>query len=191
MSECAPKSGHVDETCRDRAIDVLSGGIETSVQDYPGRMLGLGMPRSGPMDSLAHRVANALVGNAPGIEGLEITLVGCRLLFNTAAIIAVTGAPVKVTINGQPAAMWKRLSVPAGAKLNIGTIEGSGFRAYLAVKGGFPDIPEYLGSKSTSMGLGGYQVSLMYAYNCMSHAVRAGPSSDSWRSTRISRELRH
>ena len=30
-------------------------------------------------------------------------------------------------------------------------------RAYLAVQGGFPEIPTYLGSKATSMGLGGYQ----------------------------------
>ena len=30
-------------------------------------------------------------------------------------------------------------------------------RAYLAVQGGFPEIPKYLGSKATSMSLGGYQ----------------------------------
>ena len=35
--------------------------------------------------------------------------------------------------------------------------DGGGFRTYVAVQGGLPDVPEYLGSKSTSMGFGGYQ----------------------------------
>ncbi len=114
------------------------------------------------MDSLAHRAANILVGNPPGTETLEITLVGCRLLFHVAAVIAITGAPVKITLNGAPVSTWTRTYVPAGAKLSIGTIDQTGFRAYMAVRGGFPDVPAYLDSKSTSMGLGGYQVRSRY-----------------------------
>ncbi|KAI0721773.1 urea carboxylase [Fomitopsis betulina] len=140
-----------------RAVDVLSGGLETSVQDYPGRRIGMGIPRGGPMDPLAFRAANILVKNAPGMEGLETTLVGCRLFFHVPTVIAVTGAATKVTVNGQEVGMWRSIHVPAGAKVSIGTIKGTGFRAYLAVRGGFPEIPEYLGSKSTSIGLGGYQ----------------------------------
>ena len=141
-----------------RDMDVLSGGIDTTVQDYPGRRIGLGMPRSGPMDSLAHRAANALVGNPGETETLEMVLVGGRFLFHVPVIVAVTGAPARVTVDGQPVEMWTRLRIPAGAKLSVGTMDGRGFRVYLAVKGGFPGVPEYLGSKSTSMGLGGYQV---------------------------------
>lgn len=137
---------------------MLSGGLETSVQDYPGRRIGMGIPRGGPMDPLAFRAANILVKNAPGMEGLETTLVGCRLFFHVPTVIAVTGAATKVTVNGQEVGMWRSIHVPAGAKVSIGTIKGTGFRAYLAVRGGFPEIPEYLGSKSTSIGLGGYQV---------------------------------
>lgn len=110
------------------------------------------------MDSLAHQVANLLVSNLPGTEALEITLVGCRLLFHVPTVIAITGAPVKATLNGKSLNQWTRVFVPPGAKLSIGTIDQAGFRAYLAIKGGFPDVPAYLGSKSTSMGLGGYQV---------------------------------
>lgn len=139
---------------------MLSGGLETTVQDYPGRMLGLGIPRSGPMDSLAFRLANLLVGNEPGTEALETTLTGPRLYFHVAAVVAVTGAEVRITVDGQEARMWEPIVVPAGGKLAIGTIKGTGFRAYVAVRGGFPDVPRYLGSKSTSMGLGGYQVRL-------------------------------
>ncbi|KAI0808367.1 urea carboxylase [Fomes fomentarius] len=140
-----------------RACEVLSGGIETTVQDYPGRRVGLGIPRSGPMDSFAFRVANILVGNDPGIEGLEMTLTGCRLRFHSPAVVAITGAAMKVTLDGSDVRTWARIAVPAGGKLVVGTMQGTGMRAYLAVKGGFPEIPRYLGSKSTSMGLGGYQ----------------------------------
>lgn len=143
--------------CSLSAVDILSGGLETTIQDYPGRMLGLGMPCSGPMDSLAFRAANILVGNAPGVEALEITLVGCRLYFHVAAVVAITGANVKVLVDGNEVPMWGRVYVPAKAKLSVGTVQKDCFRAYLAVKGGFPQVPAYLGSKSTSMGLGGYQ----------------------------------
>ncbi len=118
----------------------------------------MGIPRSGPMDSIAFRAANILVGNSPGTEALEVTLLGCRLYFHVATTVAITGAPVKVTIDSKEVPMWARIEVPAKSKLAVGTINKTGFRAYIAMRGGFPEIPQYLGSKSTSMGLGGYQV---------------------------------
>lgn len=49
------------------AVDVISGGAYTTVQDYPGRPnMGRGFPHSGPMDPLAFQVANLLVGNPSG-----------------------------------------------------------------------------------------------------------------------------
>lgn len=116
------------------------------------------------MDSLAFRMANILVGNALGVAALEITLTGCRLFFHVEAIVAVTGAPVKVTVDGKEVQMWGRFRVPAKSKLSVGNINKTGFRAYLAIKGGFPDIPAYLGSKSTSLGLGGYQVGVCHGF---------------------------
>ena len=136
---------------------MLSGGLETTVQDYPGRRIGLGIPRSGPMDSLAFRIANILVGNDTGTEGLELTLTGCHLVFHTVAVVAITGASAKVTIDGREAGMWERIIVPAGAKIIVGPAQNIGMRSYLAIRGSFPEIPKYLGSKSTSMGMGGYQ----------------------------------
>lgn len=137
---------------------MLHGGLETTVQEYPGRRLGRGIPRSGPMDALAFRAANILVGNAPGVEALELTLVGCQLRFHVPAVVAVTGADASVTADGAAVPMWGRICVPAGATLAVGTVAGPGLRVYVAVKGGFPEVPAYLGSKATSMGLGGYQV---------------------------------
>ncbi|RJP71605.1 MAG: 5-oxoprolinase/urea amidolyase family protein [Comamonadaceae bacterium] len=134
---------------RPRTIDVIEPGVQTSVQDWPGRQgyWDVGVPPSGPMDAHAHRAANALVGNAADAAALEITLAGPTLRFNTDAVVAVTGAPAKLTLNGQPVPMWQALTVPAGATLAVGRCD-TGVRLALAVAGGL-DVPLYLGSRST------------------------------------------
>ncbi len=55
-------------------------GLLCCAQDYPGRtgLWHVGVPPSGPMDSLAFRLANALVGNPEDAAGLEVTLSGAR-----------------------------------------------------------------------------------------------------------------
>jgi urea carboxylase len=130
-------------------IDVIEPGVQTSVQDWPGRQgyWDVGVPPSGPMDMHAHRAANTLVGNTPDAAALEITLAGPTLRFNTATVVAVTGAPAKVTLNGEPVPMWQAIDVPAGGTLAVGRCE-HGVRLALAVAGGL-DVPLYLGSRST------------------------------------------
>ncbi|MDP3202527.1 MAG: 5-oxoprolinase/urea amidolyase family protein [Hydrogenophaga sp.] len=130
-------------------IDVIEPGVQTIVQDWPGRQgyWDVGVPPSGPMDMHAHRAANALVGNTPDAAALEITLAGPTLRFNTATVVAVTGAPAKVTLNGETVPMWQAINVPAGATLAVGRCE-TGVRLALAVAGGL-DVPLYLGSRST------------------------------------------
>jgi len=130
-------------------IDVIEPGVQTSVQDWPGRQgyWDVGVPPSGPMDMHAHRAANALVGNTPDAAALEITLAGPTLRFNTATVVAVTGAPAKVTLNGDVVPMWRAVAVPAGGTLSVGRCE-HGVRLALAVAGGL-DVPLYLGSRST------------------------------------------
>ncbi|WP_122326535.1 5-oxoprolinase/urea amidolyase family protein, partial [Pseudomonas savastanoi] len=131
-------------------FEVLSGGTQTSVQDYPGRLgyWAVGVPPSGPMDSRALRQGNGLLGNAEGCAALEITMSGPLLRFNTDAVIAVTGAQIPITLDGEPRAMNTALLVCAGSTLALGTIAGAGVRSYLCVRGGL-EMPDYLGSKST------------------------------------------
>lgn len=131
-------------------FEVLSGGTQTSVQDYPGRLgyWAVGVPPSGPMDSRALRLGNRLLGNAEGCAALEITMSGPLLRFNTDAVIAITGAPIPLTLDGQPQALNTALLVSAGSTLALGTIAGAGARSYLCVRGGL-ELPDYLGSKST------------------------------------------
>lgn len=131
-------------------IDVLASGVQTTIQDYPGRIgyWNVGVPPSGPMDSLAFRLANRLVNNTEDKAELEITLAGPTLRFNCNSVIAVCGAEMEVRLDGKPLPQWQSHSVKAGALLQFGKITGYGCRAYLAVQGGF-QVPDYLGSKST------------------------------------------
>ncbi len=131
-------------------FEVLSGGTQTTVQDYPGRLgyWAVGVPPSGPMDSRALRQGNRLLGNAEGCAALEITMSGPLLRFNTDAVVAVTGAQIPLTLNGEAQPMNTALLVPAGSTFALGTIAGAGARSYLCVRGGL-DVPDYLGSKST------------------------------------------
>ena len=71
-----------------RLAAVVSAGTQTMVQDWPGRvgLWHVGVPPSGPMDALSHRLANALVGNGEEAGTLEVTLhgrggVGWRAVF--------------------------------------------------------------------------------------------------------------
>ncbi|KAF8970910.1 urea carboxylase [Flammula alnicola] len=147
-----------------QAFKVLSSGIDTTVQDLPGRTIRLGMPRSGPMDDLAFAAGNILVGNPKTTEGLEMVVVpgvGCSFQFFVPAVLAVTGMDAMIKVNGMATPMWSQIIVPENGKVDIQAKSidnvSTGFRIYLCIRGGFPDIPIYLGSKSTSMGLGGYQ----------------------------------
>ena len=131
-------------------IDVVSPGAQSTIQDYPGRVgyWNVGVPPSGPMDSLSFRLANRLVGNEPGAPALEMTLSGPTLHFRTDATVVLAGAHMPATISGEPVAYWQPIEVKRGQTLEIGSVEGPGQRAYLAVRHGF-DAPEYLGSRST------------------------------------------
>ncbi|WP_174912643.1 urea carboxylase [Burkholderia diffusa] len=131
-------------------IDVLDGGVQTTVQQAPGRVgyWSVGVPPSGPMDDRAFDLANALLGNARDAAGLEFTMVGATLRFNTATLFVLGGAPLAATLDGEPAPFWQVLRARPGAVLKLGGVMGAGVRACLAVKGGL-QVPDYLGSKAT------------------------------------------
>lgn len=142
------------------AINVISGGAYTLIEDLPGRpTVGMGICHSGAMDPVAISLANMLVGNEDGKEALEITLSGPELHFLGDAVVALTGANTPSHLDGQEFPMWTRVHIKAGQKLKIGKATGTGCRSYLAVHGGFPSIANYFGSKSTSpvVAIGGIQ----------------------------------
>ncbi len=131
-----------------KAIDVLDGGMMTTVQDL-GRFgyQRYGVPTSGALDQFALRAANRLVGNPEGAAALEMTAIGPRLRFLAPATIALTGADLQARIDGQALARWESAAVEAGATLSFDGPQ-DGIRGYLAVAGGI-DVPPVLGSRST------------------------------------------
>ncbi|KAL1868414.1 hypothetical protein VTK73DRAFT_3708 [Phialemonium thermophilum] len=132
-------------------MEILSPGAYTTVQDLPGRVgVGFGVPEAGPMDGLHAQLANLIVGNKPTLEHLEMTFSGPDIKFHCRAIFAVAGASVeKMTLDGVSIPMFTAIEAPSGSILSVGPVSG-GCRAYLALKGGFPEIPTYLNSKATS-----------------------------------------
>ena len=132
-----------------RIVEVLRGGTMTTVQDWPGRLRywDVGVPPSGPMDSLAFRMANSLVGNTADAAALECTMMGPAMRFGLDTVIALTGADMSATLDGDPLATGEAVNVRAGQVLEMGKAV-DGCRAYMAIAGGI-DVPDYLGSKST------------------------------------------
>jgi urea carboxylase len=133
-----------------RTIDVLSAGTQTTVQDYPGRVgfWDVGVPPSGPMDSLSFRLGNRAAGNPPSAAGLEMTMSGPTLRFNVEAVICLTGAPMAASLDGHAVEFNAPTAVAAGSTLSVGAARHAGCRAYLAVRGGI-QVPPYMGSRAT------------------------------------------
>jgi len=156
LSDAPFASGHPWTRCLENLVyqattfEVLSAGTQTSVQDFPGRLgyWAVGVPPSGPMDDRALRLGNRLLGNDESAAGLEITMSGPTLRFNTDAVVAVTGAEIPLSVDGVEQPINTALLITAGSTLALGTLAGSGARSYLSIRGGI-QVPDYLGSKST------------------------------------------
>lgn len=143
---------------REHALEVMDGGVHTTVQDWPGRTgyWDVGVPPSGPMDPLSFRIGNMLLGNDMRASGLELTLRGGSYRFRDDTWFCVTGAAMQATLNNEPVPMYKPIKARYGQLLSFGEAK-NGMRTYLLVAGGF-DLPETLGSVSTFVlgGIGGH-----------------------------------
>lgn len=144
----------------ERTVEVLEGGLQTTVQDYPGRrgMMAQGFFPAGPMDHYAFRVANLLVGNPDSAAGLEVTLGNLTLRLGAEATVAVCGAEAELTLDGEPLPLWQSVRAGRGSELRLGISSGPGFRMYVALSGGI-DVSPLFGSRATyTMGaLGGHE----------------------------------
>jgi biotin-dependent carboxylase-like uncharacterized protein len=155
---------------------VIKAGLETAIQDYPGRIgfRNQGFPPSGPMDAWSFRLANCLVGNDPGMAALECQYIGPSLKFSRDALIAITGADMTPTLDGVVMAMWTCVHVKANQVLEM-NFANKGVRAYIAFGGGINSKP-WLSSQSTfqKAGVGGNG----------GHAIKEGQKID-WRAKDI------
>ena len=132
------------------ALEVLSPGTQTTVQDLAGRrgLWGVGVPPSGAWDDLSFALANRAVGNPLDAAGLEAVLRGPKLRFAVRTVIAVAGAVAGASVDGIPLPAGVPTVVEAGQVVDLGAAAAPGLRQYVAVRGGL-DVPVALGSRST------------------------------------------
>lgn len=160
------------------AIEVRYPGLLTSVQDQ-GRSghYHLGIPPSGAMDQMSYRSANLLLGNDETAAALECALMGPELTFTTPTRIAVTGARMAPSIDGEAQPTNTVLAIQAGQTLTLG-FATAGARGYLAVAGGI-DVPKVLGSRSTyALGaLGGFEGRPLKAGDVLAVGIDNGATS--------------
>jgi len=131
-------------------IDVLQGGTQTTIQDYPARTgyWHIGVPPSGPFDNYSFRLGNRLLNNDERAAGLEITLQGPILKFGDDTKIVLTGAAIDAKLDGEAITINEIIAIKSGQQLQLGRITDRGARTYLCVAGGI-QCPDYLGAKST------------------------------------------
>ena len=135
---------------------VRQAGPLMSVQDLgrPG-FVQMGVSASGPMDDVAMRIANRLVGNEESDALVEFAITGGQFEVDVPVSFAVTGGAVSITIDGARVDGWASHVLRPGQVLRIGALTNAVW-GYLAVSGGIRTDP-VLGSRSTHLrsGLGG------------------------------------
>lgn len=139
-------------------LTIVSPGPLSTIQDE-GRFgaMGKGFSPGGAMDVDAMKLANLLVGNAPGMGVIEMTMLGITARFDCDSVIALTGADMSAQLNGKPMEGYRAVAVHSGDTLSMKAAQ-HGMRAYLAVAGGF-QLPAVMGSLSTNLkcALGGFR----------------------------------
>ena len=100
----------------------------------------LGVSTGGPMDGYAFHCANGLLHNDANAPQIEIALGMFRMTATAPTVIAVCGADLGFTINGNKVINWCCYDINSGDVIEF-TGGNCGTRAYLAVKGGFQSEP--------------------------------------------------
>ncbi|MBT8768881.1 5-oxoprolinase subunit C family protein [Metapseudomonas boanensis] len=96
----------------------------------------LGVTQGGAMDWVSMSWANWLLGNPLDAAVVEIGLGGFSLTCQQDGCLALAGADLGATLDGQPLPLWSHFKVSPGQRLAFAHPR-RGARAYLAAPGGF------------------------------------------------------
>lgn len=107
----------------------------------------LGVTQGGALDWVSLGWANWLLGNAPGTAGVEIAIGGLTLKAEQTIHLAIAGADLGATRDGEPLAAQGSFVLEKGQILAFDQ-PVAGLRAYLALPGGIAAEP-FMGSLST------------------------------------------
>ncbi|MET4146859.1 MULTISPECIES: 5-oxoprolinase/urea amidolyase family protein [unclassified Arthrobacter] len=145
-------------------LRIVSPGLQSLIQDL-GRYghSSLGVSAAGALDRASLRRANRLVGNGPSAAAIETVAGGLRIQAVGDQVLAVAGATSALTVDppsdaesgADSEAQARPRTVPVatpfalldGEILTLGA-PASGFRSYVAIRGGVDAAP-VLGSRST------------------------------------------
>ena len=134
------------------ALKVVAPGMHTTIQDL-GRhgYQAFGVPVSGALDVVSHRLANRIVGNGDDAPTLEILFQGPTLdVVAESARIAVAGGGAEIELMGdRPSSLgvWRSALLSRSQRFRVSRLAEASC-CYLAVEGGF-SVERCLGSAST------------------------------------------
>jgi 5-oxoprolinase (ATP-hydrolysing) subunit C len=133
-------------------MKVLRAGPGVSVQDF-GRTgtLGQGLSRGGALDPVALVEGAILLGQDPGLAVLEIASSFLTIEATAPVRIALTGMPMRATLDGATIAWNASHILQKGARLDLSASPGG--VSYLHLGGGI-DAPVILGSRSVHLTAG-------------------------------------
>ncbi|MDE9449803.1 urea amidolyase [Aliiroseovarius sp. Z3] len=134
-------------------LKVLKVGPGVTLQDR-GRLgwLDAGLSRGGAADLLALSEGAALLNQSDDLPALEMAGMGGEFEADADMRIALTGAPMRATLEGVKLAWNASHILPAGARLSIGGPEVGSY-GYLHVGGGFTGRLR-LGARSVHLAAG-------------------------------------
>ncbi|MEO6613700.1 MAG: biotin-dependent carboxyltransferase family protein [Chitinophagaceae bacterium] len=137
---------------------VIKAGILDTIQDA-GRFgqQHLGINPTGAMDRYSMQVANMLTGNPTNEAVIEMHFPAAVFMFTQPALIALGGADLSPSINGEPVPHLHAIAVVKNDVLQFHK-PVTGARTYLAVRGGL-GIEKWMNSYSTNLKAeaGGYK----------------------------------
>ena len=135
------------------SIKVFKAGILDTIQDMGRyRYQHLGINPGGAMDKFAAQVANMLVGNDIHAAVIELHFPAAILVFQQAALIALSGGDFSASINGEKIPSLHPVLLNKGSVLQFHKAV-KGARSFIAVQGGI-NVSAWLGSYSTHLKAG-------------------------------------
>ncbi len=162
------------------ALTAVQNGARTGLRE-------IGVPSGGALDPFALEVLNCMVGNDQRAAGLEITSGALRLTFADKRLVAWAGGEYEVRIGDRLIPAGRTAIVSEGEELQINGPR-QGFRAWLAISGGF-DVPVILGSRSTDLRgqFGGWEGRALRDGDCLPLNPNARESEQSFARMKQSR----
>lgn len=139
----------ISRTASGNAALVVEGTGPLALVEDAGRFGArhLGVTQGGALDWISLGWANWLLGNAPGAAGIEIAMGGLRLKATGRMAVAIAGADLGATRDGETLPANGSFVLEPGQVLAFDQPR-AGLRAYLALPGGI-DAEPFMGSLST------------------------------------------